>query len=277
MEGGVAREHAQIARPRQLGQDVLGQAIAEILLVCVTAEVDEGKDGDPRTFGCTGRLDCSLGRRRPMLAQEPCARREERQDRRGDRHRSLPPHALIRGGAFWRRSRLRTHAVDAHRLGDVLNLLLAQEIEPEVELAFDRVVDGGGDTDASGLCERLHARSDVDAVSIDRPVSLLDHIAEVDADAELHPPLCFELNVVAFERLLNFNRGLYGFDRARELGKECVARRVDDAPTSARNEARDHVATGFERADGRRLVGRHQAGIADHICAEDCCQLTSAA
>ena len=37
LERGVAREHAEVARPRQLGQDVLGQAVAEIVLFRVAA------------------------------------------------------------------------------------------------------------------------------------------------------------------------------------------------------------------------------------------------
>ena len=38
LKGGVAREHPKIARcPRQFGHQVLGQAVAEILLLRVTA------------------------------------------------------------------------------------------------------------------------------------------------------------------------------------------------------------------------------------------------
>ena len=107
LEGRVAREHAQVARPRQLGQDVLGQAVAEILLVCVAAQVDEGEDRDPRTFGHAGRggLDRSLGGRHPMVAVEPCADRAEDQDQRQGRHGHLPSQAALRPRAR-RRCRL---------------------------------------------------------------------------------------------------------------------------------------------------------------------------
>ena len=97
LEGRVAREHAQVARPRQLGQDVLGQAVAEILLARVAAQVDEGEDRDPWTFGHAGRggLDRSLGCRHPMVAVEPRAGRAEQP---GSAPRPARPSAIA-GGA----------------------------------------------------------------------------------------------------------------------------------------------------------------------------------
>src|SRR5262245_40683328 len=43
LKGGVAREQAKVTRrPRQLSHEVLGQAVAEILLLRVAAQIDEG-------------------------------------------------------------------------------------------------------------------------------------------------------------------------------------------------------------------------------------------
>ena len=98
LEGRIAREHTQVARPRQLGQDVLGQAVTEILLICVPAQVDEGEDRDPWTLGhaCRGGLDRSLGRRHPTVAVKPCANRAQDQDQRQGRHGDLPLHPALR-------------------------------------------------------------------------------------------------------------------------------------------------------------------------------------
>src|SRR5262245_65403961 len=90
---------------------------------------------------------------------------------------------------------LGAHSVDADRLRNVLDLLLAEKIEPVGKLAFDGVVDSGGDADAAALGECLHARGDVDAIPIDRTVDLLDNVAQVDPNAELHAPFRFEFNV----------------------------------------------------------------------------------
>ena len=65
------------------------------------------------------------------------------------------------------RSGVRDDAVDAHAAGDVLQLMLAEVLEREFELAVHLVVDLGRDADAAWLGERLDARRDVDAVAVD--------------------------------------------------------------------------------------------------------------
>ena len=190
---------------------------------------------------------------------------------------SLPSEAARQPRPRARRPRLGAHAVDTHRLRDVLHLLLAEKIEAERKLALDRVVDRRGDADPAALGERLHARGDVDAVAIDRAVGFLDHVAEVDPYAELHAPFRRELDVVAFEHFLDLDRGLDRLDRTRELGQQRIARRVDHAAAAAHHQAGDDVAIGLEGLDGGGLVGRHQTRIADHVCAQDRGQLASAA
>src|SRR5262245_37584649 len=52
LKGGVAREDTQVARSScQRGHHVLGQTVAEILLVRVAAQVDERKNRGRRTVG----------------------------------------------------------------------------------------------------------------------------------------------------------------------------------------------------------------------------------
>ena len=45
-ESSVARDHDHVGEPRQVGRDVVGNGIAEILLVGVGAEVDKGQHDD---------------------------------------------------------------------------------------------------------------------------------------------------------------------------------------------------------------------------------------
>src|SRR6185312_3279241 len=76
---------------------------------------------------------------------------------------------------------------DPDRPGDVLDGLLAEVGEGDVlEPAGELVANRAGDADAARLGERLEARGDVDAVAEDVAI-LVDHVAEVDSDAELHP------------------------------------------------------------------------------------------
>ena len=61
-------------------------------------------------------------------------------------------------------------------------------LEARGELRVNLVVDRAGDQDSAGLCQRLQPRRDVDCVA-EHAGLLLDHVAEGDADAQLHLPL----------------------------------------------------------------------------------------
>jgi hypothetical protein len=50
-ERGMARDHEHRPEPGKLGDDVVGDAVAEIGLRRVTAQVEEGQDGDRRLVG----------------------------------------------------------------------------------------------------------------------------------------------------------------------------------------------------------------------------------
>src|SRR5690606_41844954 len=50
----------------------------------------------------------------------------------------------------------------------------------------DEIVSRPGQRDAAGLSERFESGGDVYAVPVDAAVSLLQHVAEIDADAEQH-------------------------------------------------------------------------------------------
>ena len=150
-EGRVARDHEQVAKARQLGDDVLGHAVGEELLLGSPLMLANGStaiDG----LSAAGRH--GVGR-----APAPAA----------------PARAM--------------HAVGAHRLGDVLQRLLAQILEAAGDaVAAPARCTALGDADAAGIGERLQPRGDVDAVAVDVPSASLDHVAQVDADAKAHAP-----------------------------------------------------------------------------------------
>ena len=51
LEGGIAGDDEQLGEPRQLGDDIVGNAVAEIVLVLVAAQVVERQHGDRRPVG----------------------------------------------------------------------------------------------------------------------------------------------------------------------------------------------------------------------------------
>ena len=95
----MTRQHGEMAEARQLGDQVLGDAVAEVGPLRVAAEFVEGKDGQHRHVG---------GRRRNGR--------------------------LRRAGG--------EESIGAHRAIDVLEPMLAHELEGEIELAVQIVPDG---------------------------------------------------------------------------------------------------------------------------------------
>jgi len=107
-------------------------------------------------------------------------------------------------------------AVDAHRAGDVLDLLLAQILEEEGQPVAHLVVDRVGDKHPAGIGQGLDPRRDVDAVAI-KIVSLDDHIAEIDADAQFYAALRRDAGVSLGHRALHFDSATHRVDDADEF------------------------------------------------------------
>ena len=66
-------------------------------------------------------------------------------------------------------------------------------VEPSAHLAIGVL----GKTDRAGLGDAFQSRGDIDAVAHQVAVALLDHIAQMDADAELDTPLGFRPSAVS--------------------------------------------------------------------------------
>ena len=235
-EGRVARDHEQLPEPRQLGDDVLGQAVGEEFLLGVAAHVGERQ-----------HRDRGLLRRR--LAR--CARRPR----------------LDRG----RLGAVEAHPEDAERAGDVLDGLLALVLERDVEAVadLDLVADRARHADAARLGQLLQARGDVDAIAED-VVVLEDHVAEVDADAELDPARRRHIRVAPRHPALDLDRTLHRVGDALKLDQEAVAGGLDDPAAVLGDRRVDQLEPVGPQARKRAgLVGLHQPAVADHVGGED--------
>ncbi len=152
-EGRVARDDEKVAETRQLGDDVLGEAVGKEFLLGIAAHVDQRQHRDGRLPGRDGRCGTVLA-------------------------------AHWRLGCF----RLEAHPKDVDRAGDVFDVLVAEILKGNVvKPVADLIAHGTRDADAAGLGKHLKTRRDVDAVAED-VVLLDDDIAQIDADAELDPP-----------------------------------------------------------------------------------------
>jgi hypothetical protein len=93
--------------------------------------------------------------------------------RQRDRHARQFGHALG------------TQSIDPHWPSDILDALLAHVLEGVIDPVSHLIVRHPADADAARFCKSLQARRNVDPVSVN-VVPLGNHVAEVDADAELN-------------------------------------------------------------------------------------------
>ena len=87
-----------------------------------------------------------------------------------------------------------------------------------------------GQTDGAGGGNAFQSRGDVDAIAHQIAVALLDHIAEMDADAELDAALGRKAGVALDHTVLHFDGTAHGIDHAAELNDSSVAGALDHAP-----------------------------------------------
>ena len=162
---------------------------------------------------------------------------------------------------------------DADRTGDVLDALLAEILECELfQSLADLVAHGARDADAAGLGEHFEPRRDVDAVAKD-VVVLDDHVAEIDADAELDPPRRRDVGVASRHPALDLGRAQHRIGDAVELDQHAVAGGLDDAALVLGDGRIDQLdPMGLETRERARLVGLHQPAVADHVGGEDRCE-----
>ena len=118
--------------------------------------------------------------------------------------------------------------IDPHRPGDVLDLLLAQILEDKGQPVAHVIMHRTGDEHPAGLGQGFDPRGDVDAVAID-VVVLDDHVAEIDADAQLDAVVRRDTGVALGHRLLHLDRAAHRIDDAGELDQQAVAGGLDDA------------------------------------------------
>ncbi len=173
-----------------------------------------------------------------------------------------------RVGGLGRRLAGGDDAVGAHRPGDVLHALLAEEGVVELEARADGVVDRAGDADAARLGQALQARGDVDAVAVD-VAAVLDDVAEVDADAEGDAPALGQRGVARAELGLHGHRRGERVDDGVEARQHGVAGGVHHAPAVPGDGGVDDVEVGGQGAVGGVLVLARQAAVAGDVGVED--------
>ena len=141
-----------------------------------------------------------------------------------------------------------------------------RHLEPSLDLPVGLL----GETDRAGLGDALEPRGDIDAVAHQVAVALLDHVAEVDADAKLDPLLRRQAGVALDHAALHFDRAAHRVDHAPELDDRAVAGALDDAPVMNGDDGVDEIAAkGPQAREDAILVRACEPAVADDIRDQD--------
>ena len=227
-EARVARDDGEAGELRQRGEDVVDQSVGKELLLRIAAHHRERQYGDRRLVDAGDRTGW-----------------RSQQSRRGA---AVPaPHTQ------WP--------------VDVLEPHLTGVDERDPDLAVHLRVHDVGRQDAAVRRLALQTGGDVDAIAQD-VVAVDDDVPQVDADAELEPPL--GPRVALGQGVLQRDGALDGVDGAAELDQCAIAHRLDDAPVARRDGWIERLAPDLaERSDRTSLVDSHHAAVADDVRSED--------
>src|SRR5215471_10794621 len=235
-ECGIAGDDEKPAPFRQRRDDVLGNAVDKIFLLGIATDIVKREDGDRRPVG-----------QRPRR----CRIRE-------DRRPFGPPG--------------KKSAIDPHRPGDVLDLLLAHVLERNGELVAHLIAYHPADADAARFSQGLKARCDVDTVAED-VVVVDDDVAEIDPDAEIDAPFGLHAGIACGHLALHLDRATNRIDHAHKLAKQTVARCVDDAAAVLPDLGVGNLSPQrLQRSERAFFVRPHEARVARDVGRQDRCE-----
>src|SRR5262249_50317898 len=146
------------------------------------------------------------------------------------RRRSVKPSpAECREGATRDTSRRRSEGEDMRRIGDVLQLLLAEIDKLGGDCAACVTPGFGGNADSAWRRKSFEPRCEIDAVPVD-VVGRDDHVAEVDADTIFDAAALRQPGVACEDGPLHFDAEPHRIDDARELDQSTIPGALDDTP-----------------------------------------------
>jgi hypothetical protein len=153
-------------------------------------------------------------------------------------------------------------------LGDVLHAPRAGCDETRRNPVLHLIANRSRDQHAARPGERLQACGDVDGIS-ERAAGFRDDVAEIDADAQLHPTLGRKRSIFFRDLLLDCQRAPDGVHCARKLGHQAVTDAAEGVAAAVGDEAVEDGAAQLEPGERRLFVGAHQPAVFDHVGRED--------
>jgi hypothetical protein len=108
------------------------------------------------------------------------------------------------------------------------------------------------------------ARGDIDAVAHQIAVALLDHVTDMNSNAELDPALRRESGVALDHAVLRLDGAAHGIHDATELDECAVARSLHDAPVMHGDGRIDQIAAQRSQPGKRAIfIGAGKPAVSD--------------
>src|ERR1700733_14645349 len=260
-EGRVARDHREIGKTRQHGDDVLAHPVAQIAESLIRAQVVEWQYCNGWHMGGDRRE-----RRRPHYAVpgDGCASEHEN-DGCENRHRPSWHSGLEVLAPCRKGSAIDLHAIDRDWFADVLDLLVSHRLKTEREFLFNFLRHLAGNADAAPVGKLLEPGGDVDAFAM--PVgSLHDHFAKVNSDPNIDAAVLELAGVSLRHSALDIDGALDRVVDAPEFNQQPIAHELEDAAVVGRYLRPDEFnAVILQALEGLRFVLLHYPAVADNI------------
>jgi hypothetical protein len=159
--------------------------------------------------------------------------------------------------------------VDTHRVDNIFECLNSAFLERIRKLRPHMLKYGGGDTDATGLGQRLKASCYVDSVAVDI-VGGGDDVTEVNADAQFNSMRIRDFRIPLRHRLLQRDGASHRLNRTRKFHQNAVAFDPDNPPGMSLDAWPNYVLQyDLQTAPRSYLVLTGKPAIADHIDKQD--------
>jgi hypothetical protein len=115
-----------------------------------------------------------------------------------------------------------------HWLGNVLEFFVPEIADGYIRSRSNLKVGMFRKANRTGFADIFEARGDVDAIAHEIAVRFLDHVAEVNANAEQNLPFQREPGIALNHAVLHFNRTTDGVHNAAKLDQNAIAATFDD-------------------------------------------------
>src|SRR5262249_630254 len=152
-------------------------------------------------------------------------------------------------------------SIDADRLCNVLELLLAGIYKRELHLAAYVLIHLTGDANAPRLCNAFKSSSDVDTIAVDASIVKND-VTQIDADADAHAAGVFHVGIALRHNPLDRHCALDCAHDTPKLSEDPIAGSVNDATTMLCDDGEHDGLVRLQIADGCLLIGTHEGAVA---------------